>query len=94
MSRPLCAAVAGAVKKIHQAARRLRRAGLGLPCAPPAGLAGADITLRNQMSNGGFAQLVDAHYAPLYRFALSLARREADACDLVQQTFLQLHRAR
>lgn len=32
-------------------------------------------------------QLVDAHYAPLYRFAFSLARREADACDLVQQTF-------
>jgi RNA polymerase sigma-70 factor (ECF subfamily) len=39
------------------------------------------------MSNEVFAQLVDAHYAPLYRFALSLARREADACDLVQQTF-------
>jgi RNA polymerase sigma-70 factor (ECF subfamily) len=39
------------------------------------------------MSNPAFAQLVDAHYASLYRFALSLARREADACDLVQQTF-------
>lgn len=39
------------------------------------------------MSNEAFTQLVDAHYAPLYRFALSLARREADACDLVQQTF-------
>jgi RNA polymerase sigma-70 factor (ECF subfamily) len=39
------------------------------------------------MSNEGFTQLVDAHYASLYRFALSLARREADACDLVQQTF-------
>ncbi len=34
-----------------------------------------------------FTQLVDAHYAALYRFALSLARREAEACDLVQQTF-------
>ncbi len=39
------------------------------------------------MSNEAFSQLVDAHYASLYRFALSLARREADACDLVQQTF-------
>jgi RNA polymerase sigma-70 factor (ECF subfamily) len=39
------------------------------------------------MSNESFTQLVDTHYASLYRFALSLARREADACDLVQQTF-------
>ena len=39
------------------------------------------------MADPAFIQLVDAHYASLYRFALSLARREADACDLVQQTF-------
>lgn len=39
------------------------------------------------MADDSFTQLVDAHYAALYRFALSLARREADACDLVQQTF-------
>lgn len=39
------------------------------------------------MSSAVFTQLVDAHYEALYRFALSLARREADACDLVQQTF-------
>ncbi len=39
------------------------------------------------MSNPVFTQLVDAHYGALYRFALSLARSEADACDLVQQTF-------
>ncbi len=39
------------------------------------------------MSHDVFNALVDAHYTPLYRFALSLARREADACDLVQQTF-------
>ena len=39
------------------------------------------------MSSEAFTQLVDAHYAPLYRFALSLAKRPADAGDLVQQTF-------
>ena len=39
------------------------------------------------MSTEAFTQLVDAHYAPLYRFALSLARNGADAGDLVQQTF-------
>ena len=39
------------------------------------------------MTSPVFIQLVDAHYASLYRFALSLARSEADACDLVQQTF-------
>lgn len=39
------------------------------------------------MSNEAFTQLVDAHYTPLYRFALSLARNSADAGDLVQQTF-------
>ncbi|HZZ19111.1 MAG TPA: RNA polymerase sigma factor [Opitutaceae bacterium] len=39
------------------------------------------------MNNEAFAQLVDANYAALYRFALSLARNASDAGDLVQQTF-------
>jgi len=34
-----------------------------------------------------FQRLVDRHYAPLYRFALSLSKSEADAADLTQQTF-------
>jgi RNA polymerase sigma-70 factor (ECF subfamily) len=34
-----------------------------------------------------FEQLVNAHYESLYRFALSLTQREADAGDLTQQTF-------
>src|SRR5437870_4240901 len=34
-----------------------------------------------------FQQLVDRQYVPLYRFALSLVKSEADAADLTQQTF-------
>jgi RNA polymerase sigma-70 factor (ECF subfamily) len=39
------------------------------------------------MSEVNFQQLVDHQYAPLFRFALSLAKSEADAADLTQQTF-------
>lgn len=39
------------------------------------------------MPGDDFRQLVDAHYAALYRFALSLAKNAADAGDLTQQTF-------
>ncbi len=35
-----------------------------------------------------FEEVVERHYAALYRFAFSLTRREADAADLTQQTFL------
>ena len=34
-----------------------------------------------------FEEIVSRHYESLYRFALSLTRSEADACDLTQQTF-------
>ena len=34
-----------------------------------------------------FENLVADYYEPLYGFAFSLTRDEADACDLVQQTF-------
>src|SRR5882757_5230966 len=34
-----------------------------------------------------FEEIVSQHYEPLYRFAFSLTRAEADACDLTQQTF-------
>src|SRR5271170_6370379 len=34
-----------------------------------------------------FESLVARFYAPLYQFAFSLTRNEADACDLTQQTF-------
>jgi len=39
------------------------------------------------MGEDVFTHLVDRYYAALYRFALSLARSQADACDLTQQTF-------
>ena len=41
-----------------------------------------------QRSAVDFQTLVELHYGPLYRFAMSLTRAESDACDLVQQTFL------
>jgi len=34
-----------------------------------------------------FESVVASYYEPLYRFAFSLSRSEADACDLTQQTF-------
>src|SRR6266404_3133597 len=34
-----------------------------------------------------FGELVARHYEPLYKFAFSLTRAEADASDLTQQTF-------
>lgn len=34
-----------------------------------------------------FESVVACYYAPLYQFAFSLTRVEADACDLTQQTF-------
>ena len=36
-----------------------------------------------------FPQLVDNHYRGLFQFAMSLARSEADAADLTQETFLR-----
>jgi DNA-directed RNA polymerase specialized sigma24 family protein len=40
-----------------------------------------------KMSNPVFTPWVDEHDASFYRFALSLARREVEACDLVQRPF-------
>ena len=40
------------------------------------------------MPGDDFTRLVDAHYTPLFRFALSLAKNSSDAADLTQQTFL------
>jgi RNA polymerase sigma factor (sigma-70 family) len=47
------------------------------------------ITRRVTDTPPSFEQIVDAHYQGLYRFALSMCRRDATAQDLVQQTFLQ-----
>lgn len=40
-----------------------------------------------EMGRPDFQTLVDAHYAALFRFAMSLTRSESDAADLTQQTF-------
>src|SRR6267154_5851816 len=37
--------------------------------------------------NLDFDSLVTRYYQPLYQFAFSLTRDEADSCDLVQQAF-------
>lgn len=34
-----------------------------------------------------FQQAIDDYYDPLYRFAFSMSKNQADAADLVQQTF-------
>jgi RNA polymerase sigma-70 factor (ECF subfamily) len=39
------------------------------------------------MASLEFESVVAAYYEPLYQFAFSLTRTEADACDLTQQTF-------
>ncbi len=39
------------------------------------------------MPTDDFEQIVSRHYESLYRFAFSLTRTEADACDLTQQAF-------
>jgi RNA polymerase sigma-70 factor, ECF subfamily len=39
------------------------------------------------MTGPNFESVVAQHYQPLYKFAFSLTRMEADACDLTQQTF-------
>ncbi len=39
------------------------------------------------MVDAEFERVVEEFYMPLYRFALSLSRNDADAADLTQQTF-------
>jgi RNA polymerase sigma-70 factor (ECF subfamily) len=39
------------------------------------------------MTVPSFESVVAQYYQPLYKFAFSLTRTEADACDLTQQTF-------
>ena len=43
---------------------------------------------RDTESDQRFDALVEAHYAGLFRFAMTLTRAEDDASDLVQETFL------
>ena len=61
-------------------------AGVYSPANPP-GIKSPPVSL-NSVADVEFERLVEAHYASLYRFGLSLSRSEPEACDLVQQTFL------
>ncbi len=73
---------------------------LSTACPPPEGAGGRahspecvaasrrEATEQGVRDELDFQVLVDAYYAPLYRFALSLTRTEHDAADLVQDTFL------
>jgi RNA polymerase sigma-70 factor, ECF subfamily len=44
-------------------------------------------TYARSVADLDFEKLVEDFYMPLYRFALSLSRKESDAADLTQQTF-------
>ncbi len=79
----------------------VRRRAAGHPsaarsAAPPATPAVVDdATLIAQAQAGdaaGFAALFARHRAPLYRTALAMTGREAQAEDFVQETFLRAHR--
>lgn len=67
----------------------------GLPQCPENRIfTGTILALAGHTSNDGcmsddlgFESLVTRYYGPLYQFAFSLTRAEADACDLTQQTF-------
>src|SRR5436190_7009247 len=50
-------------------------------------VAHTNVESHNMAAKLDFQVLVDRYYAALYRFALSLTRKESDARDLTQQTF-------
>jgi len=48
---------------------------------------GGSYRIADMTGDVDFEGLVNLHYASLYRFALSLTRKESEAADLTQQTF-------
>lgn len=56
------------------------------------GATSANEAMSKTITDDEFVELVDAHYEALYRFAFSLTHAEADARDLVQDTFMKLAR--
>jgi RNA polymerase sigma-70 factor (ECF subfamily) len=51
-------------------------------------LAGPSRKMNSEADHPPFDYLVERYYRPLYQFAFSLTRSEADAADLTQHTFL------
>lgn len=49
-------------------------------------------TAQNDSESLRIEQLVESHYAEIYRYAFRLAGNSADASDLTQQTFLNAHK--
>ncbi|MDA1274556.1 MAG: RNA polymerase sigma factor [Verrucomicrobia bacterium] len=62
-----------------------------VPVLPLLGLQEVDVgincVLKNPNRVDQFESIVSLYYESLFRFALSLTKREADACDITQQTF-------
>ena len=67
-------------------------AGEAETCAERSELSVLSAPMTAGMDDALFDQLVEAHYEALYRFAFSLTQSEADARDLVQDTFVQFAR--
>jgi len=64
-----------------------RRTSIIITSAAAIGFRASSLVTHPNMVSDEFGKLVGQYYEPLYKFAFSLTRAEADASDLTQQTF-------